>query len=460
MIITGDNESEISNLRNDLSVRFDVKILGEIGCFLGLGIEKSDQGYFVTQRTYAKSLLECFSMGDSKENATPMEPNLKLKKDKGKPLKDARKFRQLVGSLIYLTITRLEISYSVSVVFQFMQNPRTPHLEAARRVLRYVKGTLDYGVLYKRCDNFVLSGFTDADWAGDTNDRHSTSGYCFNTGSTAVSWCSKKQDIVVLSSTKAEYVAATMATQECVWLKRLIGDMFCEVDYAVQIKCDNESVTKLASNPIFHARTIEVRYHFVRENVLSEDVELLSVRTNDQVADIFTKALVEPKLQLARKGKRNMWKMINVAEEYDKSSDGDLYLISSVEQQEDTGINISVWAKEFIAIRVTDCIVKEKTEKDLLHELPKIRAVFKHRGPIRVLSVSRQGALHCVLQRCGSGALAAFLAVVSAGNLDGVVPSLLVVVDGATSKKMSTGDDIAVDDVGAFPEGAVSQIGS
>ncbi|KAK2992396.1 hypothetical protein RJ640_006296 [Escallonia rubra] len=236
MIITGDNESEISNLRNDLSVRFDMKILGEIGCFLGLEIEKSDQGYFGSQRAYAKSLLERFSMGDSKEKATPMEPNLKLKKDKGKPLKDARKFRQLVGSLIYLTITRPEISYSVSVVSQFMQNPRTPHLEAARRILRYVKGTLDYGLLYKRCDNFVLSGFTDADWAGDTNDRHSTSGYCFNTGSATVSWCSKKQNIVVLSSTEAEYVAATMATQECVWLKRLIEDMFCEVDYAVQIK--------------------------------------------------------------------------------------------------------------------------------------------------------------------------------------------------------------------------------
>ncbi|KAK2979108.1 hypothetical protein RJ640_022103 [Escallonia rubra] len=140
------------------------------------------------------------------------------------------------------------------------------------------------------------------DWAGDTNDRHLTSGYCFNTGSAAVSWCSKKQDIVVLSSTEAEYVAATMATQECVWLKRLIGDMFCEVDYAVQIKCDNESAIKLASNPIFHARTkhIEVRYHFVREKVLNEEVELLSVRTNDQVADIFRKALVEPKFQRFR----------------------------------------------------------------------------------------------------------------------------------------------------------------
>ncbi|KAK3038486.1 hypothetical protein RJ639_029784 [Escallonia herrerae] len=149
-------------------------------------------------------------------------------------------------------------------------------------------------------------------------------GYCFNTGSTAVSWCSKKQDIVVLSSTEAEYVAATMATQECVWLKRLIGDMFYEVDYAVQIKCDNVSATKLASNPIFHARTkhIKVRYHFVREKVFSEEVELLSVRTNDQVADIFTKAWVEPKFQECD-GIRNREAYYDVAEKLHPDIDKD-----------------------------------------------------------------------------------------------------------------------------------------
>ncbi|KAK3002997.1 hypothetical protein RJ639_019416 [Escallonia herrerae] len=253
-----DYEETFSLVAKMVTVRSIISLAtfkGEIGCFLGLEIEKSDQWYFVSQRAYAKSLLERFSMRELKEKATPMEPNLKLKKDKGKPLKDARKFRQIVGSLIYQTITRPEISYSVSVVSQFMQNPRTPHLEAGRRILHNVKGILDYGLLYKRCDNFLLSGFTDADWAGDTNDCHSTSGYCFNTSSAAVSWCSKKQDIVVLSITEAEYVVATMATQECVWLKRLIGDMFCEVDYAVQIKCDNESATKLASNLNFHVRT-------------------------------------------------------------------------------------------------------------------------------------------------------------------------------------------------------------
>lgn len=164
-----------------------------------------------------------------------MEPNLKLKKDEGEALKDAIKFRQLVGSLIYLTITRPEISYSVGVVSQFMQNPTTSHLNTAKRILRYVKGSLSHGLRYKRCDTFLLSGFTDANWAGDTHDRRSTSGYCFSTGSAVVSRCIKKQDVVSLSTTEAEYIAATMAAQECIWLKRLINDMYQKVDYAMQI---------------------------------------------------------------------------------------------------------------------------------------------------------------------------------------------------------------------------------
>ncbi|KAL0453679.1 UNVERIFIED_CONTAM: Retrovirus-related Pol polyprotein from transposon RE1 [Sesamum latifolium] len=216
MIITGNDEAEISTLKNNLSVRFEMKNLGEVGCFLGLEVERSDAGYFISQRSYAKDLLWRFSMGESKEKATPMEPHLKLMKDSGKMLKDAKQFRQLVGSLIYLTITKPEISYSVGVVSQFMQYPRTTHLDATRRILRYIKGSLDYGLLYKKNEGFPLSGFSDADWGGNANDRHSTSGYCFSTGSAVISWCSKKQSIVASSSTKAEYVAATMAAQECV----------------------------------------------------------------------------------------------------------------------------------------------------------------------------------------------------------------------------------------------------
>ncbi|KAL9256688.1 Retrovirus-related Pol polyprotein from transposon RE1-like protein [Drosera capensis] len=244
-----------------------MKNLGEVGCFLGLEVEKSDQGYFVSHKGYARKLLERFNMGESKDKATPMEPYLKLKKDEGKPLKDLKKFRQLVGSLIYLTITRPEISYSVSVVSQFMQNPNDKHLDVAKMILRYVKRSINHGLWYKDGDRYVLSGSIDADWAGDPNDSHSMSGYCFNTGSAIISWCRKKQDVVALSSTETEYMTTTMAAQECIWLKRLIGDMLSRVDYAVEIKCDNMSAIKLASNPVFHARIkhIAVKHHFVRE---------------------------------------------------------------------------------------------------------------------------------------------------------------------------------------------------
>lgn len=150
MIITENDEVEIFYLRNNLSVCFEMKILGEMGCFLGLEGEKAYQGYFVSQKGYAKSLLERFGMGNSKEMATPMESNLKLRKDEGKLLKEGKKFRQLVGSLIYLTITRPKISYVVGVVSQFMQDLRFSHLDIAKRILRYMKGYLDHGLLYKK----------------------------------------------------------------------------------------------------------------------------------------------------------------------------------------------------------------------------------------------------------------------------------------------------------------------
>lgn len=145
----------------------------------------------------------------------------------------------------------------------------------------------------------MLRGFTDADWPGDTNDRCSTSGYYFNIGSVEISWCSKKQSTVALSSIEAKYMVAKIATQECIWLKRLIGDIYCKVNYAVPILYDNESAIRLASNPIFHGRTkhVEIHHHFVGEKVLNQEVELKGVHTSNQVADIFTKALARPKFE-------------------------------------------------------------------------------------------------------------------------------------------------------------------
>ncbi|XP_048228341.1 secreted RxLR effector protein 161-like [Ricinus communis] len=155
---------------------------------------------------------------------------------------------------------------------QFIEKPCEGHLIAAKRILRYVKGTLSCGLMYKHGAAFSLSDFVDADWAGDVNDRRSTTGFCFTTGSAAISWCSKKQTTVALSSCEAEYVAATMATQECVWLKRLVQELVSTVNYLIPIYCDNKSAIKLSENPVFHTRSkhIETHFHFVREKFLTQ----------------------------------------------------------------------------------------------------------------------------------------------------------------------------------------------
>ena len=159
MIITGDDIVEISSLQDVLSVRFEIKRLGETDCFLGLEIKKCEDDYFLSKKGYASSLLQLFHMENSREKTTPMEPNLKLARNEGKSLVDATFFRQLVGSLFYLTITRPDIAFSVGVVSQFMDQPHETHLVAAKMIPFYVKGTLNYRLMYEKSKSFLLSGF-------------------------------------------------------------------------------------------------------------------------------------------------------------------------------------------------------------------------------------------------------------------------------------------------------------
>ena len=183
-----------------------------------------------------------------------------------------------------------------------MQAPRNPHLDAMRRTLRYVRATLDYALFYVADAEIDLFGYTDADWAGSVTDHRSTSRFMFSFGSAAVAWSSKKKPTVALSSTEAEYRGAAVAACEVAWLYKLLGDFGLQVNRKVVIYCDNLNNIQLAHNPVFHARTkhIEVHYHFIRERVLSGDIDLMYVNTEEQVADIFTKALGAEKLQRFR----------------------------------------------------------------------------------------------------------------------------------------------------------------
>ncbi|MCO5576670.1 hypothetical protein L7F22_030485 [Adiantum nelumboides] len=251
------------------------------------------------KRQYALDMLSEYGMVNCKPISMPLDQNVKVRADEGQVLEDATMYRQIVGSLIYLTISRPDLSYAVGLESQFMQLPRKPHLDVVRRTLRYLSATLDYALFYEASTQLQLSGFTDADWASSVCDRRSTSGFMFSLRSAAITWSSKKQPIVALSSTKTEYRDAAVAACEVAWLELLLGDLGIQVQRLVVIHCDNLSSIQLAQNLVFHARTkhIEVHYHFIRERVLDGSIDLTFVRIDEQVAAIFTKALGAEKLR-------------------------------------------------------------------------------------------------------------------------------------------------------------------
>ncbi len=240
---------------------------------------------------------------NSKPISIPLEQNVKLNADEGDLVEDTTMYRRIVGSLIYMTITRPNLSYAVGVVSQFMQTPRKPHLDAVRRILKYIKHTLQCGIFYEAKSHLQVHGYTDANWANNVLDRRSTNGFMFSFGSGGVSWSNKKQPTVALLSTEAEYRGATIVACEVVWLLKLLSNLGQLVDVLVVIYCDNISSILLVNNAIFHARTkhIEVHYHFIREKFLAKEIDLIHVSIEDQVVDIFTKALGIDKLKKFQK---------------------------------------------------------------------------------------------------------------------------------------------------------------
>ena len=293
MIITGDYMQGIQNLKLFLGSQFEMKDLGPLNYFLGIEVSSSADGYYLTQAKYTSNLISRANITDSKIIDTPIEYNCRLNSHDGEPLSDATLYRQLVESLIYLTVTRSDISYAVHIVSQFMATPRSPHYAAVLRILRYLKGTIFDGLHFSSHSSLTLQAYSDADWAGDPTDRRSTTGYCFMLGDSLISWRSKKQTVVAHSSTEAEYRALAATTAELIWLRWLLQDLGIDCSAATQLHCDNQSVIQIAHNDVFHERTkhIEIDCHFIRQHVLQGTITLQSVSSQDQLADIFTKPL-------------------------------------------------------------------------------------------------------------------------------------------------------------------------
>lgn len=248
-------------------------------------------------------MLVKYGMQDAKIVSTPADENVKLEKDDGVSKKiDPVMYQSMVGSLLYVAIaTRPDIAQAVAMVSKYNANPTEAHLTAVKRIFRYLKGTMDFVLQYQKSDAKLI-GFSDADWAGDIDSRRSTTGNIFLMSNGAITWLSRCQKIVSLSTAEAEYVALCTAAQEAVWLRRLLEELGQEQVTPTLINEDNQGTIAMAKNPVSHARTkhIDIKYHFVRNAVHDNIIELNYCRTENMVADALTKPLARGRFELLR----------------------------------------------------------------------------------------------------------------------------------------------------------------
>lgn len=296
ILILSKNKEEMENLKRKLMNTFRMKDLGKIHYCLGIEFthDENEGKMFMSQKSYIEDVLKRFHMEACKEASTPLEPNIKLCKPENQSREmNKYPYQQLIGSLMYLAVaTRPDIAYAVSLLSQFNTNYEKRHWDAAKRVLRYLKGTSDYGIYFSK-NQEELKGFADADWGGCINDRRSYTGYCFKLSSGAISWESRKQRTVALSSTEAEYMGLSEAVKEAVYLRKFFEELEIEETQELIIYNDNQGAAKLAKNSQFHGRTkhIDIRYHFIRDVVEDQKVTIKYIRSEDMSADILTKSL-------------------------------------------------------------------------------------------------------------------------------------------------------------------------
>jgi hypothetical protein len=294
LLLAGKLLSDIQNVKGLLMSAFDARDLGEARHFIGMEIirERGAKSLHLVQKQYAAEVVARFGMSDAKPAAVPLSASVKLSRDGDEPLDvSVFPYRELVGSLMYLAVcTRPDISHAVGALARYMSAPQKQHWDAARALLRYLGGTTGVGICFG--DALGLQGYCDADYAGDLDTRRSTTGFVFTLHGGAVSWSSRLQPTVAVSTAEAEYMAAASAVKEALWLKKLFAAFGRDVA-PVHMFCDNQAAIKLIKHPIASMRSkhIDVQHHFVRERVARGEVVFEYCSTSHMVADCMTKAL-------------------------------------------------------------------------------------------------------------------------------------------------------------------------
>jgi hypothetical protein len=293
IVVTAFSAALLQQTISALKQEFAMKDLRPLHHFLGVSVQHEAGGLFLTQHQFALDILERAGMVDYKPVSMPVDTQAKVSAESEPSVADLTHFRSLTGALEYLTFTRRDIAYAVQQICLHMHDQRKPHLTAMKHTLRYLRGTLDYGLLLRHSASSELTVYTDADWAGCPDTRQSTSGYTVFLSTNLISWSSKRQNVVSRSSAEAEYRAVANGVAEACWLRQLLQELHAPLTNSTLIYCDNVSVVYLSTNPIQHQRMkhVEIDLHFVWERVAIGDVRVLHVLTTSQFADIFTKGL-------------------------------------------------------------------------------------------------------------------------------------------------------------------------
>jgi hypothetical protein len=275
IIFGSTNKSTCEEFSRIIIQKFEMSMMGELKYFLGFQVKQLQEGTFISQTKYIQDILTKFGMKDAKPIKTPMGTNGHLDLDmRGKSV-DQKVYQSMIGSLLYLCAFRPDIMLSVCMCARFQTDPKEVHLRAVKRIMRYLVYTPKFGLWYPKGSTFDLIGYSDADWAGCKIDRKSTSGTCQFLGRSLVSWASKKQNSVALSTTEAEYIAAGHCYAQLLWMRQTLRDYGYKLS-KVPLLCDNESIICMADNAVEHSCTkhIDIRYHFLRDHQQKGDIEI------------------------------------------------------------------------------------------------------------------------------------------------------------------------------------------